>query len=172
MKWLGGMTSQQTVSMALEYALLNIRSVLKVITWVGTGIRLLSGISRVCVCVCVCTRACMHMLMFLCVWAAAVSWAVSVTEPTAEVGFWAWLPVTLSPSRAAEPREMASDNRSSGSLPSLTPVMRPETVGQDVCNIPIVPFFFSFSAFALKDYSSQQDFPFSRISLHNCYSCV
>lgn len=91
---------------------------------------------------------------------------MSVIVPTAEVGFWAWLPVTLSPSRAAEPTEIASDNRSSGSLPSLTPVMRPETVGQDVCNIPIVPFFFSFSALALKDCSSQQDFPFSRISFY------
>lgn len=34
---------------------------------------------------------------------------VSFIEPTAEVGFWAWLPLTPSPSRAVEPGEIASD---------------------------------------------------------------
>lgn len=97
-------------------------------------------------CVCLCAYRRMHVYVHVCafVWAAAVSWAVSVIEPSAEVGFWAWLPVTLSPSRAAEQRERASENRSSGSLPSLTPVMRPETVGQEVYvhpHSPTLPLF-------------------------------
>lgn len=72
--------------------------------------------------------ACSRPCMVLPVWPAAVSWAASVIEPTAEVGFWALLAVASRPNRAAEPRERACENQSLGFFPSLTPVMRTESV--------------------------------------------
>lgn len=87
------------VSLKLVYTLLISRRVLNWITWVG------------CVCRIQLLWMCTYVCLFLCMWAAAaaaVSWAGSVIQPGAEVGFWAWLPVTLNPSRVAESRERES----------------------------------------------------------------